>query len=84
MLTLSQKESILRKAGIAVRPFPVRTLPLQQRHIDAGPRKPLVELEADRAHESAVALWTQEIERLYDTEIASHASDKIPGRDQMA
>jgi hypothetical protein len=65
MLTLSQKEAILRKAGMVVRPFPARRIPLQHRHDRTSINYPNEEREADIALEREVQEWKQGIAALY-------------------
>lgn len=65
MLSISRKESILRKAGYHVAAFPVRRLPLQERYFERNVRVPQEELDADRAHAEAVNQWRCAVERDY-------------------
>lgn len=65
MLTLSQKEAILRKAGFVVRPFPVRRLPLQFRYDRSSEDYPHEEKDADLALELEVQAWREGIASLY-------------------
>ena len=65
MLSISRKESILRKAGYHVAAFPVRRLPLQERYFERNVRVPQEELDADRAHAEAADEWRRAVERDY-------------------
>lgn len=65
MLTLSQKEAILRKAGVVVRPFPVRRIPLQYRYDRSSENYPDEEKDADLALELEVQEWREGIALLY-------------------
>lgn len=75
MLSISQKESILRKAGYRLPPFPVRRLPVQERYLERGVRVPQEEIEADRAHVAAVRASREAIERLYAMHIHRRKSE---------
>lgn len=71
MLTLSQKESILRKAGIVVRPFPVRRIPFQLRYDRLSEHCPEEERAADIALELEVQEWKEGIATLYSAWLAA-------------
>lgn len=69
MLSISQKESILRKAGIAIPPFPARRLPHPSRLDDDGTRYPETERAADDELQRAVARWRADLEALYEKHV---------------
>ena len=73
MLTLSRKEKILRKAGIAVPPFPARRLPLQERHLHTPARVPQEERDADAEQRAAVQAWKQAVNALH----AAHVEGRV-------
>lgn len=75
MLSISQKESILRKAGVPVAPFPVRRLPVQERYRERNVHVPPEELEADREHAAAVRAWRQKLEACYADYMAWRESE---------
>lgn len=78
MLSISQKESILRKAGWHVAPFPERRLPLQQRYLERNVCVPQEELEADRVHAAAVDEWRREVERDYELLVGQRFNARAP------
>ena len=80
MLSISQKESILRKAGYHVPAFPERPLPLQQRYLERDVRVPEEELEADHAHAAAVNKWRLDIERDYALHLGQRSAGRVPVR----
>ena len=65
MLTLHRKEKLLRKAGIAVPPFPARRLPLQERHLRDTARVPQEERDADVEQRAAVEAWRRAVDALH-------------------
>jgi len=65
LLSLSRKESILRRRGVCVAPFPERALPFQERFFERGIRKPQEEVDADAALALAAAAWRERIEQMY-------------------
>lgn len=69
MLSISQKESILRKAGVPIPPFPTRRPPPPLRFDEDGTRYVDAERSADDELQQAVAHWKENIERLYETHI---------------
>jgi hypothetical protein len=69
MLSISQKESILRKASVAIPRFPTRRPPPPQRFDDDGSRYAEAERTADDELKQAVARWKEDIESLYETHI---------------
>ena len=71
MLSLSQKESILRKKGVAIPPFPARRVPrMYLCHFDELQKfYPQHEREEDLALDDAVAGWQCGIELLYEIRI---------------
>lgn len=66
MLSFNRKESILRRHGIRVEPFPVRALPYQARFYEERRRLPQAEVDADIGLALAVAAWRRRIEGLYE------------------
>jgi len=78
MLSISQKESILRKAGYHVAAFPERRLPLQERYLERNVRVPQEERDADRAHAAAVNAWRLEIERDYALHVGQRSMGQGP------
>ena len=79
MLSFSRKESILRKRGVAVAPFPVRSRPYQERFYETGRPLPQVEADADRELRIAVAKWRMHIEEIYEEFVrASLARGTVP------
>ena len=84
MLSISQKETILRKAGYRVAPFPERPLPLQQRYLERNVSVPREEVEADHAHAAAVGEWRRKIERDYALHIAQRHAEPSPVRQALA
>jgi len=77
MLTIDQKANILAKAGIAVPAFPSRRLPIQERHLLMGARKPKEERDADAEQAAAVVGWNQAVENLYVTHVAARAARSL-------
>ena len=77
MLTTGQKATILAKAGIAVPAFPARRLPVQERHLLMGARKPKEELDADAEQAAAVLQWNHAIETLYVAHVAARAARSL-------
>lgn len=71
MLSISQKESILRKAGVIVQPFPIRRLPHQARFDRCDDNYPKDELRADQELELEVTEWRGGVEALYLAWLAS-------------
>lgn len=65
MLSFSQKESILRKSGIAIAPFPLRRLPPRSGTICDDGRRSAQQAAADEAHDEAVREWRAGVEALY-------------------
>lgn len=65
MLLFIQKESILRKSGIVMKPFPLRRLPPPRSSVcDDGRRSP-EQVQADKDHDHAVREWRAGVEALY-------------------
>ncbi len=56
---------MLRKAGIAVPPFPARRLPLQERHLRDAARVPQEERDADAEQRAAVETWRRAVDALH-------------------
>ena len=77
MLTPGQKANILAKAGIAVPAFPARRLPVQERHLLMGARKPKEEQQADAEQAAAVLGWNQAVENLYVAHVAARAARSL-------
>lgn len=69
MLSISQKESILRKAGIAIPPFPARRLPHPVRFDDDGTCYTDAERAANEQLQRSVLRWKEDVEDLYETHI---------------
>jgi hypothetical protein len=65
MPSLSVKETVLRKAGVAIPRYPERRWPLQERYRVPGAGVPQRELDADAQLEAAVTVWTRNVEDLY-------------------
>lgn len=70
MLSSSQKEAVLRKAGVVVQPFPARSLPVQERVLERRLDVPPEEAQATAEHECAVSEWRRGIEVLYEAHCA--------------
>ena len=77
MLTTGQKANILAKAGVAVPAFPARRLPVQERHLLMGARKPKEERDADAEQDAAVLRWNQAVENLYVAYVAARAARSL-------
>ena len=77
MLTIDQKETILRKAGVAVPAFPIPRLARQDRDRDEGVRVPSEEREAHAAHKAAAAQWARTIETLYVEYVTARAAGSL-------
>jgi hypothetical protein len=73
MLTIDQKEAILRRAGVTVPVFP-------ERHPDAHPRDHDAEVE----HKAALQRWTEAIEVLYVQYAAARAAKSLRDAEEAA
>ena len=71
MLTIDQKEVILRKAGISVPSFP-------ERQAAADPHDP----ETDAEHQLAIQRWREAIEVLYVQYAAARAAKSLRDAEQ--
>lgn len=70
MLSIGQKESILRKEGAVVPAFPIQRTPYRPRLVtrtDTGDREQHVDLQ----HEQAVREWRRTVEMLFDAWLAA-------------
>lgn len=77
MLSISQKENILVKAGIEVPQFPARRLPFQERYLREGVRVPQEELDADREQRLAAQEWANKIEQIFSCYAAARAEQSL-------
>lgn len=82
MLTTDQKESILRKAGVLVPPFPARRWPVQERYLREGACMPKEELEADAEQRAAADAWARAIQTLYVEFTAARAARSLREAEQ--
>lgn len=73
MLTIDQKEAILRRAGTAVPAFP-------ERHPDTRAQ----DHEADAKHKACVQRWTEAIEVLYVQYAAARAAKSLRDAEEAA
>jgi len=75
MLSLSQKESILRKKNVTIPAFPRRSAPHRYHGYDDLLLTPMHELE-ERQLRIAVVGWRAEVEALYRAHIALNLQPK--------
>jgi hypothetical protein len=77
MLTTDQKETILRRAGVAVPAFPTRPLPVKGRDQPDGAKAPTNHLAEDAGMRAAAAEWVKAINALYVEYSAARAAQSL-------
>ncbi|MDM0066199.1 hypothetical protein [Variovorax sp. J31P207] len=73
MLTIDQKEAILRRAGVTVPAFP-------ERHPDTHPK----DHDAEAEHKARLQRWTEAIEVLYVQYAAARAAKSLRDAEEAA